>query len=117
MMLIPDWRQAWRMFSVRVAALAVAWSALPVETQAAALGAIGACKDIVQQLDCYTDADTATQRTILRRLNEAIGVALPRLAHEKPGGQALYGLRWIEQAEEIHRLRMRVAELEARGQA
>jgi hypothetical protein len=41
MTLIPDWRQAWRMFSVRVAALAVAWSALPLDAQAAVLGAVG----------------------------------------------------------------------------
>ena len=27
--LIPNWRRAWRMFSVQVAAVAVAWGAMP----------------------------------------------------------------------------------------
>ena len=31
MKLIPDWRQAWRMFSVQVAGLAIVWGALPVD--------------------------------------------------------------------------------------
>lgn len=39
--LIPEWRQAWRMLSVQVAAVAVAWGSLPVETQTALLQAIG----------------------------------------------------------------------------
>ncbi len=39
--LIPNWRQAWRMLSVQVAALAVAWGALPPDAQAAVLEAIG----------------------------------------------------------------------------
>lgn len=39
--LIPNWRRAWRMLSVQVAALAVAWGAMPAETQAAVLEALG----------------------------------------------------------------------------
>lgn len=38
---IPDWRSAWRFWSVRVAAAAVAWAAVPLETQAKILGALG----------------------------------------------------------------------------
>ena len=41
MKLIPEWRQAWRMLSVQVGALAVLWVALPADTQAAVLGLIG----------------------------------------------------------------------------
>lgn len=39
--LIPNWRRAWRMFSVQVAAVAVAWGAMPPDAQAAVLAAIG----------------------------------------------------------------------------
>ena len=39
--LIPNWRKAWRMASVRVAVLAVAWGLLPPETQVAMLAAVG----------------------------------------------------------------------------
>ena len=38
---IPNWRRAWRMLSVQVAAVAVAWGTLPPETQGAMLQAIG----------------------------------------------------------------------------
>lgn len=41
MKLIPEARRAWRMFSVQAAALLVAWSAAPVEAQAAVLGLLG----------------------------------------------------------------------------
>ncbi len=41
MKLIPDWRQAWRMFSVQVAGLAIVWGALPVDQQAAILALFG----------------------------------------------------------------------------
>ena len=34
---IAEWRRAWRMLSVQVAALAVVWVGLPAETQAAIL--------------------------------------------------------------------------------
>lgn len=41
MKLIPEWRSAWRLFSVQVAALAVAWVALPTDTQGAILRLLG----------------------------------------------------------------------------
>lgn len=41
MRLIPEWRRAWRMLSVQIAALAVLWVALPADAQASILGAIG----------------------------------------------------------------------------
>jgi urea transporter len=39
--LIPNWRRAWRMASVQIAALAVVFGALPADTQAALLAAVG----------------------------------------------------------------------------
>lgn len=39
--IIPNWRRAWRLASVRVAVLAVGWGLLPPETQAAMLAAVG----------------------------------------------------------------------------
>lgn len=41
MKLIPNWRRAWRMATVRIAMLAVGWGLLPPESQAAMLDAIG----------------------------------------------------------------------------
>ncbi len=41
MKLIPNGRCSWRMLSVQVAAGAVAWGTLPVETQEAILSAVG----------------------------------------------------------------------------
>lgn len=41
MKLIPNWRQAWRMASARVAVAAIAFGLLPAETQAAILEAVG----------------------------------------------------------------------------
>lgn len=41
MKLIPDWRNAWRLLSVQVAALAVAWVALPTDLQAQILRLFG----------------------------------------------------------------------------
>ena len=38
---IENWRQSWRMLSVQVAAVAVAWSAMPADAQAAVLGVLG----------------------------------------------------------------------------
>ena len=38
---IESWRQSWRMLSVQVAAVAVAWSAMPADAQAAVLGVLG----------------------------------------------------------------------------
>lgn len=39
--LIPNWRRAWRMASMRLAALAVLFGALPADAQAAVLDLIG----------------------------------------------------------------------------
>lgn len=41
MRLIDNWRRAWRLLSVQVAAAAVAWSALPPDVQTAVLGTLG----------------------------------------------------------------------------
>ncbi len=41
MKLIPNWRRAWRMATVQIATAAVAWGALPADTQAAILGLVG----------------------------------------------------------------------------
>lgn len=38
---IPEWRKSWRMLSVQVAAVAVAWSAMPADAQAAVLAVLG----------------------------------------------------------------------------
>ena len=39
--LIPEWRRAWRMASVQIAALAVIFGALPADQQAAILAWVG----------------------------------------------------------------------------
>ena len=41
MILIPEWRRAWRMLSVQVAGLAVVWGTLPADQQAAILALVG----------------------------------------------------------------------------
>jgi hypothetical protein len=41
MKLIQNWRQAWRMLSVQVAAVAVGWGLLPPDQQAALLAFVG----------------------------------------------------------------------------
>lgn len=41
MKLIDEWKGAWRLFTVQIGGLAVAWSALPAETQAATLKVVG----------------------------------------------------------------------------
>ena len=40
-LIIPNWRRAWRMLSVQVAALAVVFGSLPPDAQAAVLVFIG----------------------------------------------------------------------------
>lgn len=40
-LLVPDWRRAWRMLSVQIAAAAVLFGALPPDTQAAVLDLVG----------------------------------------------------------------------------
>jgi hypothetical protein len=40
-MIITNWREAWRMASIWVAGAAVAFGALPTDTQAAMLGMVG----------------------------------------------------------------------------
>ena len=39
--LIPNWRQAWRMLSMQLAAAAVLFGTLPADTQAAVLDIVG----------------------------------------------------------------------------
>lgn len=38
---IPEWKRAWRMFSVQASAFIVAWVALPAEQQSALAGLFG----------------------------------------------------------------------------
>lgn len=45
--LIPQWKRAWRMFSVQASAVIVAWVALPAEQQAALAGLVGIGPDAV----------------------------------------------------------------------
>ena len=47
MRLIPNYRRAWRMASVQIAAVIAAWAVLPPEAQAAAVGLIGVPPDKV----------------------------------------------------------------------
>ena len=47
MHLIPQWRRAWRMFSVQASALVIAWLALPAEQQADVAGLIGVPPDAI----------------------------------------------------------------------
>lgn len=48
--LIPHWRRAWRMASVQVSLLIVAWVALPPDAQAAVVGLLGVPPDKVPGL-------------------------------------------------------------------
>lgn len=41
MTIIPNWRRAWRMATVQVAALAVLFGTMPADTQAAVLDFVG----------------------------------------------------------------------------
>lgn len=41
MKLIDNAKQAWKLFSVQIAGLAVVWAMLPLDQQAAALGLVG----------------------------------------------------------------------------
>jgi hypothetical protein len=47
MSLIPQWRRAWRMLSVQLSAVIVAWVALPEAQQAALAGLAGIAPDAV----------------------------------------------------------------------
>jgi len=44
---IPNWRRAWRMFSVQASAAIVAWVALPADQQAAIAGLVGVAPDAI----------------------------------------------------------------------
>lgn len=57
------------------------------------------------------DISDAIARCTVRRFNEAIGIALPRLLREKPEGQNLYGLRWKELKAELAAVREENARL------
>lgn len=47
MKLIPQWRRAWRMASVQIAAVIAAWAVLPPDAQAAAVALVGVPPDKV----------------------------------------------------------------------
>jgi hypothetical protein len=47
MSLIPQWRRAWRMFSVQASAVILAWVALPEARQVALAGLVGIAPDDV----------------------------------------------------------------------
>lgn len=50
MMLIQNWRRAWRMFSVQASAVILAWVALPEAQQTALAGLVGIPADTVPGL-------------------------------------------------------------------
>lgn len=50
MKLVPQWRRAWRMFSVQLSAVIVAWVALPEAQQMALAGLVGIQADTVPGL-------------------------------------------------------------------
>lgn len=56
-----------------------------------------------------SDSDSAVRRCTMRKLNEAVGKALPKLMFEQPEGQQLYGLRWRELVAERDALKARVS--------
>lgn len=68
--------------------------------------AIEVCLDVAERLPSDDDGATAVRRCTLRRLNEAIGKAVPRLMMERSESQKLYGLNYME-------MRGRIKALEA----
>lgn len=56
-----------------------------------------------------TDSDSAAQRVALRKLNEAVGKATPRLLMERPEGRNLYGLNYRAMRSENELLREALA--------
>lgn len=58
--------------------------------------AIEVCLDVAEHLPSDDDGAAAVRRCTLRRLNEAVGKAVPRLMFERPEGQKLYGLNYME---------------------
>ena len=72
--------------------------------------AIEVCLDVAERLPSDDDGDAAVRRCTLRRLNEAIGKVVPRLMRERPEGQKLYGLNYME-------MRGRIKALEAANEA
>lgn len=75
--------------------------------------AIETAYDVVSAMATDTDSDDAVRRCTLRRLNEAVGKATPRLMYEKSGGEKFYGLLWRELRDENERLRAEVEALQA----
>lgn len=67
--------------------------------------AIEVAFDLVSEWKPDDDGDSAVRRTTLRRLNEAIGKAAPRLLMERPEGQKIYGLHFRELRAEVEELR------------
>jgi hypothetical protein len=63
--------------------------------------AIETCLDVVENLPSDDDGAAAVKRCTLRRLNEAIGKAVPRLMMERPEGQKMYGLNYREMRQRI----------------
>jgi hypothetical protein len=47
MKLIPQWRRAWRMFSVQASALVLAWLAIPADQQEAFAALIGIAPETI----------------------------------------------------------------------
>lgn len=58
--------------------------------------AIEVCLDVAERLPSDDDGAAAVRYCTLRRLNEAVGKAVPRLMMERPEGQKLYGLNYME---------------------
>ena len=75
--------------------------------------AIEVCLDVAERLPSDDDGAAAVRSCTLRRLNEAVGKAVPRLMMERPEGQKLYGLNYMEMWGRIKALEDREQALEA----
>jgi len=75
--------------------------------------AIETCYLVADGLPSETDSNAAVRRCTMRRLNEAVGKAAPRLLHERGEGQKLYGLRWRELVAERDALRVDAERLDS----
>lgn len=75
--LIPNWRAAWRMASVQIAALAVLFAALPVDQQHAILALLGISPERIPGL-------VGLAVIVARLLNQPAVAAAPDTASASP---------------------------------
>ena len=66
----------------------------------------GAYDFVVDTINLYDDDMTqGAGNANLRRLNEAVGKATPRLLFEREDGMTYYGLRWREMRDQLNEMR------------